>query len=95
MPLGNPIQLGKRHQQVEDIRFSGAGADAGKEKVLDALVVQEMDTLWTAESGGVVRGTNLKVRWINAVTDSRDEGLLILPPSHRMACRRAEPPISC
>ncbi|CAO1622880.1 unnamed protein product [Parajaminaea phylloscopi] len=59
VPLGNPIHLGKRHEQIEDIRLSGAGADAGKEKVLDALLVQETDTLWTAESGGIIRGTNL------------------------------------
>lgn len=56
---GNPIFLGKRQDDIDDLRLGGAGADAGKEKVLDAVV--EGDGLWTAESGSIVRRIDLKV----------------------------------
>ena len=56
---GRPIYLGKKQDDAEELRVGGAGSDAGKEKVLDAVVKGE--TCWTAESGGVVRGTNLRV----------------------------------
>lgn len=58
---GSPIWLGHKHEDVEKLASGGAGADGGPGKVLDIKVDQERQLVWTAESGGSVRGICLEV----------------------------------
>lgn len=56
--VGRPIYLGTRQNDEQDLALTGAGADGGKQKVLDALV--DGQAIWTAESGGTVRKVDLR-----------------------------------
>jgi len=58
---GSPIWLGHKHEDVEKLASGGAGADGGPGKVLGMEVDQERQLVWTAESGGSVRGVCLEV----------------------------------
>lgn len=59
---GSPIWLGHKHSDVEKLASGGAGADGGPAKILDLIV--RGGEAWTAESGGVVRRTDLEVSYV-------------------------------